>query len=355
MDPSSDHDYNRREFLKGTSVAAMMTLMGAVPVPGADDKPADSNPAKPPEEPLRLGVIGCGRWGREILQTVGRRPNAPVVAICDTYKPFLNRCKDMAPKAEPFTDYTQVLARKEVQAVVVATPTHRHKDIVIDALKAGKHVYCESPLATTMEDARAIAQAARNAPRLNFQAGLQGRSDTQMVHLASFIRTGVLGPLIKVRSQWQKKMMWRFTAPTPEREKEANWRLNKESSLGLMGELGIHQVDLAMWLLMARPKAVTGFGSLTHWKEDGRQLDDSVQAVFEYPQDVHHSEEITIANSFDSDYDIYYGSDSAILVRDRRAWMFKEPDAQLAGWRSTPARRPSIRKTGSCWEPMPPS
>jgi predicted dehydrogenase len=334
MNDAVTNEYNRRDFLKGTSFAAMMTLMGAIPIRAAEEtKPADgATTYKAVEDPLNFAVIGCGKWGREIIQTLGRRPNAPIVGICDTYKPFLNRCKDMAPKAEPCTDYKQLLAKKEVQAVVVATPSHLHKEIVIDALKAGKHVYCEAPMATTMEDARAIAQAAKAAVKVNFQVGLQNRSDPQLFHLGNFIRTGVMGKNAKVRSQWHKKQMWRVASPNPDREVEANWRLNKELSLGLIGEIGIHQIDLACWYLLGRPKAVTGFNSLIQWKEDGREVPDTVQAVFEYPEGVIHNQELTIADSFDAEYDVYYGSDSAIMVRDRHAWMFKESDAQLLGW-----------------------
>lgn len=327
------NEQNRRDFLKGTSFATMMTLMGAIPIRAAEEaKPAEAPVNKAVEDPLNFGIIGCGKWGREIIQTLGRRPNAPIVAICDTYKPFLTRSQSMAPKAEQVTDYKQLLARKDVQAVVVATPSHQHKDIVIEALAAGKHVYCEAPLATTLEDARAIAQAVKASPKVNFQAGLQNRSDPQLIHLGNFMRTGVMGKNVKVRSQWHKKQMWRVTSPNPDREVEANWRLNKAISLGLIGEIGIHQIDLANWYLAGRPKAASGFGALVHWKDDGRDVADNVQVVFEYPGDVFHNQEVTITNSFDSEYDIYYGSDSAIMVRDRHAWMFKESDAQLLGW-----------------------
>jgi predicted dehydrogenase len=316
------NEYNRRDFLKGTSFATMMALMGGIPIRAAD-APAGgaAAPNKAVEDPLAFGVIGCGKWGREILQTLGRRPNAPVLAICDTYKPFLNRCKDLAPKAEPFSDYKQVLAKKEVQAVVVATPSHLHKDIVLEALKAGKHVYCEAPMATTLEDARAIAQAAKTSLKVNFQVGLQSRSDPQMIHLGNFMRTGVLGKTLKVRSQSHKKQSWRVQSPNPDREAEANWRLNKQLSVGLVCEIGIHQLDVASWYLAARPKAVIGLGGVMFWTEDGREVPDSVQVVFEFPGGMLHSHEITVANSFESDYEIFYGSDSAIMLRDRHAWM----------------------------------
>jgi predicted dehydrogenase len=327
------NEYNRRDFLKGTSAAAMMALMGGIPIRAAEEKKDNGTTTyKAVEDPLAFGVIGCGKWGREIIQTLGQRPNAPVLGICDTYKPFLTRCKDMAPKAEAFTSYKELLAKKEIQAVVVATPSHLHKEIVLDALKAGKHVYCEAPMATTIEDARAIAQAAKAAVKVNFQVGLQNRSDPQLIHLANFVRTGVLGKNLKVRSQSHKKQMWRVTSPNPDREKDANWRLDKEASLGLIGEIGIHQLDVASWYLGARPKAVTGYGALIQWQEDGREVPDTVQAILEYPGGVLHDQEVTIANSFDAENDVFYGTDSAIMMRDRHAWMFKESDAQLLGW-----------------------
>ena len=325
-------DYNRRDFLKGTSYAAMMAMMGGIPIRAADE-PKPAEPAnKAVEDPIKFGVVGCGLWGREIIKTLTTRPNAPVIGVCDTYKPFLNRIKDAVPNAEQYTEYQKLIDNKDIQAVVVATPTHLHKDIVIAALKAGKHVYCEAPIAASMEDARAIAQAAKASLKVNFQSGLQTRSDKQMVNLFNFSRTGILGKVIKARSQSHKKQSWRRTSPNPEREKDINWRLEKNISLGLIGEIGIHQMDMACWFLMGRPLSVTGFGSLIQWKEDGREVPDSVQAVYEFPNDVIYNEELTIANSFDAEYDIFYGSDSAIMVRDDKAWMFKESDAQTMGW-----------------------
>ena len=334
MNEQLSHEFRRRDFLKGTSFAAMMSLMGAIPIPAEEEKKPATAPTsyKVVEDPLAFGVIGCGKWGREVIQALSRRPNAPVLGICDTYKPFLNRCKDMAPKAEPLTDYQQLLAKKEIQAVVVATPSHLHKDIVIAALQAGKHVYCEAPMATTLEDARAIAQAAKTCLKVNFQVGLQNRSDPPTLGVGQLIRSGVVGKFLKVRSQAHRKQIWRVSSPNPDREKDANWRLDPQVSLGLIGELGIHQIDLAIWYLSGRPKAVTGFGALQLWKEDGREIPDTVQAIFEYPEGVTQSQELTIANSFEGDNDVYYGSDSAIMMRDRKAWMFKESDAPLAGW-----------------------
>ena len=109
---------------------------------------------------------------------------------------------------------------------------------MLAALKAGKHVYCEAPLAGSIEDAREIALAAKAAKNQVFQTGLQLRSDKQRLFLLPFIRTGALGKTVLARSQWHKKTSWRSASPNPDREKALNWRLSKATSLGLIGEIG---------------------------------------------------------------------------------------------------------------------
>src|SRR3954470_16559173 len=161
----SEPDFNRRDFLKSSSISTLMMMMGGVAIQAQDKKEENATATPSIEEekhfgpPVNCGVIGCGIWGREIANTLARLPNAPVVAVCDTYEPFLRRGKEAAPKAEGYTDWRKLLESKDVQAVLVATPSHEHKEIVLAALQAGKHVYCEAPLANDLEEARAIAQA----------------------------------------------------------------------------------------------------------------------------------------------------------------------------------------------------
>lgn len=328
-----DKELSRRNFLQGASMATIMAMLGGIELKPAEN---EQQPQAQPTEvkrgnPVNCAVIGCGVWGREILSTLATLPTAPVVAICDNYQPMLNRAKKLAPNAEPFTDYRKLLEKKEVQAVIVATPTHLHKDIVIDALKAGKHVYCEAPLAHTIEDARAIAAAAKEAVKVNFQAGLQLRSDKQRHFLLQFIRSGAAGTTIKARAQWHKKESWVRVSPNPERQKETNWRLYRDTSSGLIGEVGIHQIDELLWLTLVRPRYVTGFGGILFHKDD-REVADTVQAVFQAPGGVTINYEATLGNSFDADYEVLYGSDAAIMIRGQKAWMFKEADAPLLGW-----------------------
>ena len=334
MKSSNLSEVNRRDFLAGGSFATMMMLMGGVPLNAAEDKPA-VNPDgttnyKAKAVPVNVGVIGCGIWGRELLKTLALLPHGPVVAIADTYPAYLKRAASLAPNAQQHPDVEKLLADPKVEAVVVATPSHLHKDVVLAALKAGKHVYCEAPLAATIEDARAIAAAAKASLKLNFQAGLQSRSDKQIINLSKFVRSGAAGNLVKARQQFHKKQTWRLASPNPEREKEINWRLDKAVSLGLTGELGIHQVDVANWFFANLPLAVSGYGSII--QKDGRELPDNVAVRLEYPDGIFLNYEVTIDSTFDTETGLFFGTNATIMMRERRAWMFKELDAPLLGW-----------------------
>lgn len=329
---SNNAEFNRRDFLKGGSLATLVTMMGGVPLL-ADPAPEPKPEAKPADGPkLKVAVIGLGQWGREILDQLGKFPQAEIAAICDNYPAMLRRSSSKAPGAAPVEDYKAVLANKDIAAVIIATPSHQHKEIALAALAAGKHVYCEAPLATTVEDAKAIALAAKNAPGKNFQPGLQMRSHPQRHFIMPFIRSGALGNSVMARAQWHKKQSWRATSPNADREKLLNWRLNQETSAGLVGEIGIHQLDQAGWLMNNRPVAVTAFGSTTLWKDDGRSVADTVHLVVEYAGGVRLTYDATLANSFDADYEIYFGSNAAVMFRESKAWMFLEVDAPLGGW-----------------------
>lgn len=329
-DPAADaRRLSRRSFLKKSSLATLMGL--SAPAEGHPD-PAGEAPPDGPRETARCALIGFGPWGRELAATLGRLPEAEVVAVCDTDAVMRRRAGRDVPGVASHADYRAVLDDATVQAVVVATPTHRHRDIVLDALAAGKHVYCEAPLAATVDDARAIARAARDAAdRLVFQAGLQYRFDPQYQSVSGFIRTGALGKPVMGRAQYHLKNSWRRTSPRPERERELNWRLDPAVSTGLTGELGIHLLDSARWMLGSRPVAVQGFGSLILWN-DGRTLPDTVLAVFEHPGGARMTLDLTLASSFDGRYELYSGSDSTIMLRDSKGWMFKEVDAPMLGW-----------------------
>lgn len=308
-----------------------MALVGSGSWGAGEARAAEEPAAAAQAAPVKVGVIGCGVWGRDILNTLARLPKAEVAAVCDSYPAMLKRGKDAAPKAEGVADYRKILENKDIPAVVVATPTHQHKEIVLAALKAGKQVFCEMPIAHSIEDARAIAEAAKAAPFQVFQPSLGLRAEAQRRFVFDFVRAGAAGKIAKARAQWHKKQSWRRTSPNPDREKELNWRLDPAVSTGLIGEAGVYQVDVLTWFFQARPTAVTGFSSIVQWN-DGREVPDTVEVAYEFPKGVRGYVEATLANSFDADYEILYGTDAAVMFRGAKAWMFKEVDAPLLGW-----------------------
>jgi predicted dehydrogenase len=266
-----------------------------------------------------------------VLTALSHAAGANVVRICDSYEGIHDRASELAPKATVGTDAAEVFADPAVQAVWICTPTHQHKDLAIAALKAGKNVYCEAPLAHTIDDARAIALAAQAAKGQVFHSGLQERTNPQHLHVVKFIRSGALGTVVGGRLHWHKRTSWRRAAASDERAKALNWRLRNDTSLGLAGELGIHQFDVASWFLKTLPEAVSGRGAIRAWK-DGRDVADTVQALLEFPEGLTVGYDATLGNSFDGHAETLLGTEAAVMVRDHRAWMFKEADATALGW-----------------------
>lgn len=322
---------DRRDFLKKGTIAPLAAMVGAVAIPAAT-RPARRRPGLAPgQEQAACGIIGFGEWGRELAATLGRLESAKLVAVCDTFPLMLERARRSLPGVATFADHRELLDRQDIRAILIATPTHQHRDIALAALAAGKHVYCEVPLAHTAEDARAIADAARAADGQVFQCGLSYRTEPQYRGVFAFVRSGAMGQATSARAQWNDKQSWRRASATPARERELNWRLDPALSPGLMGEHGIHHLDLAAWILQAAPVAVSGSGQVVQWR-DGRQVPDTVQAIFEFPGGLHLTYTATLGSSFDGEYILFHGSDATVMLRDSKGWMFREVDAPLLGW-----------------------
>ncbi len=330
---------SRRNFLKRSSLIPLSGLLAQAPAIGADARRATFR------EQVQAAVIGFGPQGRDIAATLTRIPEVDLAAVVDTYNVMLQRAQRSAPGVATFENYREVLDNPDISTVFIATPTHLHKQIALDALSAGKHVYVEAPMASTIDDARAMAQAARDNPNLIFQVGLYARSHPNYRSVFQFIRSGALGKATMTRSQWHTKESWRRASPNREREIAQNWRLDAEVSTGLIGEVGTHQLDPTLWFLGKRPVAVTGLGQIMLWN-DGRLVPDTIQAVFELEDGVPMLYDATLTSSFDAAYDTYSGRDSTIMFRDHRAWMFKEVDAPLLGWEVYARKDKFYKETG---------
>jgi len=319
----------------GMAMSAMSAQAQEKPQPAAHDD------YKPKTPPIKVGVIGLGAQGQEIVRSLKKMgTGAPVLAICDTFTKasFVKKSTDLLenPSVTFESDYRKLLDDKNIQAVIIATPSHKHKQIALDALQAGKHVYLEAPLAVDLEEAKAIAKAGLAAKTV-FQPGLQMRSNMQYHHVLKFIKgKEAVGQITMARSQYHQKSSWKRAWPTDERQAELNWRLHQATSLGLLGEVGIHSLDVANWFLDDLPIAISGQGRISVYKEDGRDIQDIVHLTMEYNHKdfgrINMLYDATLTNSFDGQFDAFYGTNSAVQLRDQRAWMFKESDALSLGW-----------------------
>ena len=341
----TDSGIDRREFLAGAA-ATVALLMAAEGLGISDAAAAEAADAPVPGPPVKIGVIGLGQWGKEIATELAKMPSASITAICDTYQTFVNRAAKIAPNAKTFLDYKQLLSSPDVEAVVIATPSHLHKEIALAAIQADKHIYCEAPLASSIDEAKAIALAGQASKKV-FEAGLQGRANPLFLHVLKFVKSGCLGDAAEVYAQLNMRQSWRRMAPNAEREKELNWRLSRQTAAGLVGELGIHSLDLANWYLNALPLSVIGFGSIAGWN-DGRDVPDTVHCVIEYPKNIRMMLNSTLVNSFSGQYTLFQGTASSLMMRDDRGWMIKEADSALIGWEVYARKEQVYEETGIC-------
>jgi predicted dehydrogenase len=276
-------------------------------------------------------VIGVGRQGRAILGELQRMENVTVAAMCDNDERRLDSGLRRAQGAEGFADYRAMLdKRPDVKALFIATPTHQHREIAIGSVQAGRHVYCEAPLAHTVEDCVAISQAARGASTI-FQAGLQGRSNPIYKLAWTFFRSDAVRDPVALRAQSNRKTSWRTPADDPRRERELNWRLDPEVSIGLPGELGSQQFDVFHWYLGDYPVRVSGGGAI-RLHQDGREVADTVHCSLDFANGINLGYEATLANSYGGEYEVLYGTNAALKLAWTHGWMFKEADAPTQGW-----------------------
>lgn len=284
-----------------------------------------------PGAALDVAVVGAGRQGRAILGELQKIDGVTVRAVCDEDPSRLRSGLRRAQGASGHESVSALLAaERTLDAVFVATPTHRHAEVALPALEAGLHVYCESPLASTRADCSALARAARSSERV-FQVGFQGRSDPVYGLARSFARAGATGDLVAARAQAAKKTSWRTPSSDPAREAALNWRLDPQHSLGLAGELGAQQFDVVHWFAGRYPVSVRGTGSVRHWR-DGREIADTITCELTFEDGAVMSYFATLANSYEGTYELIQGSSAAMKLAWTHGWMFKEADAPVQGW-----------------------
>src|SRR3984957_8154968 len=162
--------------------------------------------AAPPSDQVTMGVIGAGSRGTFVMSTFQKDPALRVGAICDVYEPNLERGASTAAKAQNgppkmYRNYKELLADKDIQAVLIATPEHWHAQMVLDAIAAGKDIYVEKPLCHTPEEGVALVEAEKKS-KCVIQVGMQRRSYDLYLNARKIVAAGSLGKVRMVRSWW---------------------------------------------------------------------------------------------------------------------------------------------------------
>ncbi len=301
---------NRRQFVTGSLAAAGLAAAPTVAVAaGANDK-------------IRMGFIGVGNRGSQLLHLFRREPDVEVTALCDVYEPFLSRdygqvaqrykdelggriprlgeTFDKPPKR--FKDYRKLLEDKDIDAVCIATPDHWHALMTIDAIKAGKDVYCEKPLTNTVVEGRRMVQAQQSSKQV-VAVGLNRRGNPAYRKLAEELHGGKLGNLCIAHAARISDMApdgigkqqpadpppgfdWDFwlgpRAYRPYRYNIAPYKFRWYGDFSSqMGNWGVHYMDAIRWMMQeTAPCAVSAHG--TKFLDHDADITDTMAVTFEF-------------------------------------------------------------------------
>jgi predicted dehydrogenase len=285
---------SRRSFLTTSGKAA--AGLAAFGVPAANALGANQK--------LNIGLIGVGGRCRHLMQALVRIPDVRVVAVCDIYDPHLEGGRKLAePKAFATKQYKKLLQRKEVDAVLIATPDHWHVPMTVEACAAGKDVYVEKPLTHNLEEGKSVIDAQNKHKRI-VQVGTQQRSMPQFQKARDIIRSGGIGKIHKVHLTWNrntdrvkkvargidpKQVDWKaFLGNAPDQPFDeyrliGNWRWFWDFGGGLLTDLMVHYIDVVHWYFdLDHPHQATTIGG-NYTSKGIWQTPDTVQTLLSYP------------------------------------------------------------------------
>ena len=260
---------------------------------------------------VRIALIGSGIIGHYDTDTALKVPGVELVAVCDLYKGRLERAKEKWGK-DIFTtrDYREILNRKDIDAVLVCTSDHWHDHISIDAMNAGKHVYCEKPMVHHIEEGQAVIDTQKKTGKV-FQVGSQVASSLVTAEAKKIYESGLIGQLAYVEATNDRSSAngaWQYTIPTDastqtvdwdkyvgdapktpfDAKKFFRWRNYKDFGTGVAGDLVVHLVtNLHTITGSIGPSKIFAIGDLNYWK-DGRDAYDLVTSLMQYPERKEH-------------------------------------------------------------------
>ena len=284
---------NRREFLEKLSWTAAGLMAAGYQ---ATAKGYQAN------ETLNIGCIGTGGRCRRLMQSLPKIAGVRVTAVCDVWDQHLAEGKKLAdPQAATTKAYHELLARNDVDAVIIGSPDHWHVPMTIDACGAGKDVYVEKPLTHDLKEGQAVIDA-QNKSKKAVQVGTQQRSMPHILKAYDIVKSGALGEIHKVQLSWNrnqerwsttkygidpKTVDWKaFVGNAPEQEfneyRFRNWRWFWDFGGGIFTDLMVHWIDVGHWFLgLDHPTTAASIGN--HFRSEGVwQTPDTVQTLLVY-------------------------------------------------------------------------
>ncbi|HEY3625152.1 MAG TPA: Gfo/Idh/MocA family oxidoreductase [Terracidiphilus sp.] len=273
--------------------------------PASELEQAESAKPIAANDHIQIALIGAGGQGQFDTKSAVQVPGVKLVAAADCYDGRLARCKELWGD-DVFTtrDYNEILARKDIDAVIIGTPDHWHKQASIDAMKAGKDVYCEKPMIHLYEDGPAMIECSRSSKRI-LQIGSQRVSSLIYIKAKEILASGAIGKLNMVTAHWDRNSSmgaWNYTVPpdaSPETcdwprflgtapkisfnaEHFFQWRKWKAYGSGVAGDLFVHLFSGTHFVTGSHgPTRGMATGGLRYWK-DGRDALDVMLGLFDY-------------------------------------------------------------------------
>jgi predicted dehydrogenase len=301
---------SRRRFLgnaaaAGSGFASLASAAAAAQEAAATTKKTSAN------DKIQFALIGAGQMGTGDANSALAVGGAQIVAVADVYEGRLTRAKERWGN-HVFTtrDYREVLARKDVDAVIIGTPDHWHSKISIDAMNAGKDVYCEKPMVQRVEEGKAVIDAQKKNNRI-FQVGSQRVSSILYQKAKDLVNAGAIGQLNMVEAWWDRNSAigaWQYSIPTDASEQTIDWdrflgsapkrpfepirlfrwRNYQDYGTAVAGDLFVHLFSGMHYILdSVGPTRIFATGGLRFW-DDGRDVPDVMIGLFDYPATPKH-------------------------------------------------------------------
>ena len=300
---------SRRKFIKLAAAGSVLAASSETIILSAKNR--EQNQTVSPNDRVRLATIGIGGQGSGDTMVALRVPGVELVAVADVYDGRLIRAKEVFGN-HLFTtrDYREVLARPDVDAVIIGTPDHWHTQMSVDAMNAGKDVYVEKPMVQTLDEGRRVIEAQRKTSRI-LQVGSQRVSSIVYQKAKELLASGVIGELNLVEAWWNRHSAigaWQYSIPPDASEQNIDWdrflgkapkrpfepirlfrwRNYRDYGTGVAGDLFVHLFSGMHFIVGSNgPVRAMTTGGLRHW-HDGRDVPDVMLGLYDYPKTSAH-------------------------------------------------------------------